>query len=114
MERLIRILINRLSARGVDIVCIPPFIRNLVNTLASNPRMGLPDLNNHLKLLGWDNVEVDDHTIALIAAVWGLSFKDKSSSKLTRESIQRSINRSLSNSGGEVEPGILQRQALAG
>jgi len=58
MERLIRVLTERLVTKGMETTSIPAFIRNLANSIAVNPYMSLQDLNSHLQLLGWDDFEV--------------------------------------------------------
>lgn len=70
MERLIRILIARLVSKGIELTCIPTFIRNLANTLAANPTMGCEELSTHLHSLGWGDFELDEHTLHLSIAVF--------------------------------------------
>ena len=70
MDRLIRILIDRLAGKGLEVTSIPAFIRNLVNSIVGDPHMSLEDLNNHLQLLGWENVSLDNYTLSIILAVW--------------------------------------------
>ena len=80
MDRLIRILIDRLVNKGLTVSSIPAFIRNLANSIAGNPDMSLQDLNNHLRLLGWDNVTVDSYTLSIILAIWDSDNSQKSHS----------------------------------
>jgi hypothetical protein len=70
MERLIRILIARLVSKGMELTCIPAFIRNLANILAANPTMGREELSTHLHSLGWGDFELDEHTLHLSIAVF--------------------------------------------
>ena len=70
MDRLIKILIDRLAGKGLEVTSIPAFIRNLMNSIVDNPYMSLQDLNNRLQLLGWDNVTLDNYTLSIILAVW--------------------------------------------
>ncbi|MBN2125955.1 MAG: hypothetical protein JW821_16780 [Deltaproteobacteria bacterium] len=70
MEDLIKILIKRLVSKGMELTCIPSFIRNLANTIAANPNMTFEDLNRHLKMLGWQDFELDFYTLHLIIAAF--------------------------------------------
>lgn len=54
----------------METTSIPAFMRNLANSIAANPYMSLQDLNSHLKLLGWDDFELDDYTFHLIIAIF--------------------------------------------
>ena len=69
MEWLTKILTERLLSKGMEITSIPAFMRNLANSIAANRYMTLQDLNSHLKLLGWDDFELDDYTFHLIKAI---------------------------------------------
>ncbi len=68
MEDLIRVLINRLVTKGMEITTIPAYVRDLANTIAANGYSSLQELNRRLKSLGWDDFELDDHTLQLIIA----------------------------------------------
>lgn len=70
MEQLVRVLTERLVNKGMETTSIPAFIRNLANSIAANPYMSLQDLNSHLQLLGWDDLELDDYTFHLIIAIF--------------------------------------------
>ena len=70
MERLIKIFIERLARKGMELACIPAFIRNLANSIAENPYMTIRELNDHLQLLGWENTELDEYTLQLIIAIF--------------------------------------------
>ena len=69
MEQLTRILVKHLVAKGMEITSISAFIRSVATSIASNPSMGVEELNSHLHLLGWDDFELDCHTFYLIAEV---------------------------------------------
>jgi len=69
MEKLIKILIERLAKKGMEINTIPAFIRDLANAMVANGYSGLKGLNRRLKSLGWDHFELDDHTLQLIIAI---------------------------------------------
>ena len=69
MDCIIRILIERLVAKGMEISAIPAFIRNLANIVAVNAYLSREELNRQLELTGWHDFELDDHTLQLIMTV---------------------------------------------
>ncbi len=70
MERLIKLLIDRLSSKGMEVTSIPAYIRNFAHTLIAHPSMSLEELNTHLQELGWDDFELDNDTFYLILATF--------------------------------------------
>lgn len=70
MENLIRILIDRLAYRGMELTNIPAFIRNVANTLAANPDLSLHEINQRLQILGWDDFELDYFSLQLVIATF--------------------------------------------
>ena len=68
MEALNDILLQRLSMKGIAPGFMPRFIKDLTYTLAIDAQMNLGEINRRLQLLGWYDVEVDEHTIQLILA----------------------------------------------
>ena len=68
MDKLLKILINRLEKKGIEPSIINGFIRDLANTIVANPSMNLLQVNKHLHLLGWDSVELNYHTLELATA----------------------------------------------
>jgi len=58
-------LIHRLIENGVEASLIPGFIRSLANACLINPDMSHCQANKRLKYLGWDDVEIDYHTLQL-------------------------------------------------
>ena len=68
MDKLLKILINRLEKKGIEPSIINGFIRDLANTIVANPSMNLLQVNKHLHLLGWDSVELNYHTLELSTA----------------------------------------------
>jgi len=70
MERLIKLLINRLASKGMEVTSIPAYIRNFAHTLVAHPSMSLQELNSHLQLLGWDDFKLDNDTFFLILATF--------------------------------------------
>ena len=72
MAPVIRMLIERLTAKGIELSHIPAFIRNLANSLAENPDITFQDLNAKLKQLGWHDFELDVYTLQLVLFTLGL------------------------------------------
>lgn len=70
MDRIIKILIERLVGKGIEVSTIPAYIRNLANIIAVDAYLSREELNRQLQLMGWDDFELDDHTFQLIMAVF--------------------------------------------
>jgi len=68
VDKLLKILINRLEKKGIEPNMIYGFIRDLANTIVVTPHMNLLQVNKQLHLLGWDSVELDYHTLELATA----------------------------------------------
>jgi hypothetical protein len=62
------ILLQRLTDKGLSRDMLPGFIRNLTRTIYSNPDISLRELNRRLDWLGWNQIEIDMHTLDLILA----------------------------------------------
>ncbi len=58
-------LICRLIENGVEAALIPGFIRSLANAYLIDPQMSLFQANKRLKYLGWEDVDLDYHTLQL-------------------------------------------------
>ncbi|MCF6246764.1 MAG: hypothetical protein L3J69_05315 [Desulfobacula sp.] len=58
-------LIHKLLENGVEASLIPGFIRSLANACLINPNMSHGQANKRLKYLGWDDIEIDYHTLQL-------------------------------------------------
>ena len=69
MGDIIRILVDRLVGRGIESGTIPAYIRDLTHAISNNRDSSLPELDRRMQLLGWDDFELDDHTLQLITAV---------------------------------------------
>jgi hypothetical protein len=69
LEPIRNMVIQRLMEKGMTENLIPAFIRNLENALVSYPDLNLSAIQNVLKSLGWDEFELDDHTLQLILAL---------------------------------------------
>jgi hypothetical protein len=79
MKQLIGNLIERLVRKGMEVTSIPAYIRDLGNTIEGSGYASLQDLNRHLRLLGWDDFDLDDQTLQLIIATFENEFTDRPS-----------------------------------
>ena len=75
MNRIIRTLTDQLARKGVEVNHIPAFIRNLLYTIAGNSTIDLSELNSHLHLLGWGDIDLDDYTLQLILTISETGFE---------------------------------------
>jgi len=75
MKSLIRILIERLVNKGMEITSIPAFIRNLATCISNDPDISMQDLNIYLRSLGWEDFELDSYTLNLVMATFESDFK---------------------------------------
>ena len=66
MGEIKQILIRRLEKLGVELSLIPGFIRSLANSLDYYPYMNLPQVNERLHYMGWDEFDLDYHTLQLV------------------------------------------------
>ena len=69
LNPLTEILIERLERKGITPGTIPGFMRNLAYIMSVTPHMDLRELNRRLHLVGWNDFELDDHTLQLIIAI---------------------------------------------
>jgi len=72
LNQLKEILVQRLEKKGVEQTEIYGFIRDLSNTLSVTPHMNLQEVNRRLHLLGWNDFELDYHTLQLAIASFEL------------------------------------------
>ena len=91
MERLIKVLIDLLVSKGMELTSIPAFIRNLGNTLATDPYMTLEELSRHIQLLGWDDFELDLCTLQLVLATFEFDFSPQSTRGVSENSVQAEL-----------------------
>ena len=68
LKQLDKVLINRLEEKGLSSREICPFIRDVASTISANPGISLKDLRKRLHLLGWNAIEMDDHTLQFVLA----------------------------------------------
>ena len=63
-----QILMNRLEMKGLGKSIIPGFIWSLKRCLLDNPDMNHLEANQRLHFLGWDDFNLDYHTMQLAIA----------------------------------------------
>jgi hypothetical protein len=68
MNDLKKILIKRLENKGIGISIIPCFIRDLANSFVVNPNFNYSQINKRLHDLGWNDFDLDYHTLELFIA----------------------------------------------
>jgi hypothetical protein len=86
LSQLTQILVERLEKKEMQPSIIPGFIRDLATTVLINPDMSHFAVNRHLHLLGWDDFELDYHTLQLAIACFedeGLAISQNATQRLT-------------------------------
>lgn len=63
-----QLLIQRLKQKGIGPRIIPGLIRELGNLDFVDPPTNLFQVNKRLRYLGWDDIEMDYHTLQLAIA----------------------------------------------
>ena len=66
--RLKRTLIDRLCRKGIELTMIPGFLRSLANSIFASSPVTLWQVNQKLRYLGWDELELDQYTLELALA----------------------------------------------
>ena len=61
-------LINELKGKGIENNIIPRFIKDLAHSFQIDPSVSLSDVNDRLHFLGWEDIELDYHTLQLAIA----------------------------------------------
>jgi hypothetical protein len=61
-------LMHRLEKKGMEKSIIFGFISSLKSCLLNNPNMNYLQINKRLQFLGWDDFELDYHTLQLAKA----------------------------------------------
>ncbi len=61
-------LLQRLQEKGVDPELIPGLLRLLANSLYVSPYANRQQVSRHLKFLGWEDFDLDEHTFQLVTA----------------------------------------------
>ena len=62
----IQSLVERMVALGMEVNRVPAYLRNVANSISTDPHMSLDEINNSMESLGWDDFQLDDHTLRLI------------------------------------------------
>jgi hypothetical protein len=70
-----KVLIGKVKKKGIEAEFIPRFIKDLVHSFSINPSISLSEVIHRMHSLGWDEAEVDYHTLELARA----SFDEKQS-----------------------------------
>ena len=61
-------LISELQGKGINDDVIPRFIKDLAYSFQIDPLADLSDLNDRMHYLGWDDIDLDYHTLQLAIA----------------------------------------------
>ena len=61
-------LINELKGKGIENNIIPRYIKDLLYSFQIDPFVSLSDVNDRMHFLGWEDVELDYHTLQLAIA----------------------------------------------
>jgi hypothetical protein len=68
LKNLKKVFIHRLVEKGIEPCLIPGFVRVLTNSLSVNPHINLQQVNKRLRYLGWNDFELDYHTLSMAVA----------------------------------------------
>jgi hypothetical protein len=68
MSYVVNVMKAHLEKKGIRPEIIPGFIRDLDTIISLDPYLSLKELNRKLHILGWDDFELDDHTLQLVIA----------------------------------------------
>ena len=69
MHPLLKIISYRLTSKGLLPDTIPTYLRDVANIHFANTQHSTPEMNRRLRTLGWNDFELDDHTLQQIVAV---------------------------------------------
>ena len=70
MDQHIRLMIEQLTGKGIEITDIPAFIRDMVNSIVISPYISLSELNRRMLLMGWNDIELDGYTLQFIVKLF--------------------------------------------
>ena len=70
MDKVIRVLIDRLTSKGIQIDAIPGYVRNMLNLIAVDPFISLEELREAMQSIGWNESDLDYHTYQLVLAIF--------------------------------------------
>jgi len=68
MVRINPTLMRRLHDKGLAPAEITLFIRDVARTFTEDSYSGLREMNRRLHVLGWNTIDLDDHTMQVIIA----------------------------------------------
>ena len=68
LKNLKKVFIHRLVEKGIEPCLIPGFVRVLTNSLSGNSQTNLHQVNRRLRYLGWNDFELDYHTLSMAEA----------------------------------------------
>ena len=68
MDDLKPLLIDRLKSQGMEPSLIPAFLKALTSIISSEPRIELAQVNQKLHSLGWNEVDIDYHSLQIAIA----------------------------------------------
>jgi hypothetical protein len=68
MKDLKQLLIDRLKALGMDPALMPAFLKVLVTIISTNPDIDPAQVNQKLRSLGWNEIEIDYHSLQIAIA----------------------------------------------
>jgi hypothetical protein len=63
-----QMLVDHLEAKGLEKDTIPSFIRSMRICFANDPKMNHLKANRRLQFLGWNDIEMDYHTLQIAIA----------------------------------------------
>ena len=69
MDQIIKIIVERLEAEGLDPVKIPSCIETMVNIIFLYPILNYQELNERMQSRGWPNFKIDEHTFKLVKLI---------------------------------------------
>lgn len=69
MAQLKDILIRRLKQKGIGLRTIPGFIRSFSSSFYIDPNMSLVQLNDRMRYMGWEDIELDYYTFQLAVEI---------------------------------------------
>lgn len=68
MNQIKEVLLQRLEKSGLESGQIPGLIKDIANAILSTTYVNLEEVNKRLRFLGWDNFQLDEHTLQLVIA----------------------------------------------
>ena len=63
-----QMLVDCLEAKGFEKDTIPSFVRSMRICIDTDPKVNLLKVNRQLQFLGWNNIELDYHTLQIAIA----------------------------------------------